>query len=597
MTLSHGSTHPQSIHIYDWQTDTNDPIAETPELPEDIQTFCIFNMNKVNEISTNGSDRILFWYWNEGDKEFDFYSPGIPTDFPKVEEFTQTAFIPGKSQAVSAASGGHVVVWDLSYIIDGTSPPDERRAIKVIKLTPDDPINVLMVQNNHLVAGCDKGTVKFFDLQYKIEAWFEGINLDRVMSISFSDTEEKPCIDTNKPKIDAKGNEEQNSFKCSNFIIATETGSIFQLKSTLYMEFEPDKKKGVQLLKGHSSRVLALATHPSKPLLAIGGYRGFLTMWNYATKENIWENDKYISEKKGPTTLGFPPDGLCLIAGFDNQYIYFFNVNDGSRFQTEIKLSDNSNKKNTGIPKQLVFSQDSKYMAVRDDAHCVSLFKYDHLEGNPALKIEWGFAGKCKAHVLKITGITFVSYKKGNEIIHKLFSVGMDRRLVEYDIYGSTEFSGLPVLKMIEIEQEAYPTSIINYPYAFRNKILMLTSNSEYKLKLWDVEKKKCLQTCLGPTYGGPISILKMLTFPESENEEIYLAYATDEKVMGLIKLPADGNPNKTMGLIGHPKKIGDICVSFDGKHMFTCGGIQKATLEDANPGLVQKFTASKMLE
>jgi hypothetical protein len=52
-----------------------------------------------------------------------------------------------------------------------------------------------------------------------------------------------------------------------------------------------------------------------------------------------------------------------------------------------------------------------------------------------------------------------------------------------------------------------------------------------------------------------------------------YLAYATERKVIGLIKLPVDGNPHKTMGLIAHSGRIADICVSKDGKYIFTCGG------------------------
>jgi len=28
---------------------------------------------------------------------------------------------------------------------------------------------------------------------------------------------------------------------------------------------------------------------------------------------------------------------------------------------------------------------------------------------------------------------------------------------------------------------------------------------------------------------------------------------------VGIIKLPLDGNPNKTMGLIAHPEKVVDI--------------------------------------
>jgi hypothetical protein len=51
------------------------------------------------------------------------------------------------------------------------------------------------------------------------------------------------------------------------------------------------------------------------------------------------------------------------------------------------------------------------------------------------------------------------------------------------------------------------------------------------------------------------------------------LAYATAKKVVGLIKLPVDGNPNKAMGLVAHPGKIQDLRVSGDNKFLFTCGG------------------------
>jgi WD40 repeat protein len=37
--------------------------------------------------------------------------------------------------------------------------------------------------------------------------------------------------------------------------------------------------------------------------------------------------------------------------------------------------------------------------------------------------------------------------------------------------------------------------------------------------------------------------------------------------------MPLDGNPNKTMGLIAHPKHVVDVAVSKDGRYLFTCGG------------------------
>ena len=69
--------------------------------------------------------------------------------------------------------------------------------------------------------------------------------------------------------------------------------------------------------------------------------------------------------------------------------------------------------------------------------------------------------------------------------------------------------------------------------------------------------------------------MLKMVEVKEMDDEK-YIAYSTSEKVVGLIKLPIDGNPNKTIGLIAHPKAVADVCCSSDGKYMFSCGGTSK---------------------
>jgi len=42
---------------------------------------------------------------------------------------------------------------------------------------------------------------------------------------------------------------------------------------------------------------------------------------------------------------------------------------------------------------------------------------------------------------------------------------------------------------------------------------------------------------------------------------------------VGLIKLPLEGNPNSTMGLIAHPGEISDISTSSDGKYLMSAGG------------------------
>lgn len=85
---------------------------------------------------------------------------------------------------------------------------------------------------------------------------------------------------------------------------------------------------------------------------------------------------------------------------------------------------------------------------------------------------------------------------------------------------------------------------------------------------------KVCKKTCLGPTYGGQINKLLVLNPVDEKNDyqDKYLAYATKEKVVGIIKLPLDGNPNNTIGLIAHSNRITSINSTVDGKLFFTSG-------------------------
>ena len=45
-----------------------------------------------------------------------------------------------------------------------------------------------------------------------------------------------------------------------------------------------------------------------------------------------------------------------------------------------------------------------------------------------------------------------------------------------------------------------------------------------------------------------------------------FLVYSTGEKVVGLMKMPLDGNPNKAMAVIAHPGSISTTVCSFDGR-------------------------------
>ena len=100
---------------------------------------------------------------------------------------------------------------------------------------------------------------------------------------------------------------------------------------------------------------------------------------------------------------------------------------------------------------------------------------------------------------------------------------------------------------------------------------------------MWDqgsgVGDKTCARTVLGQTFGGPLN--RLVPIPGGGNSDAgangadgnsggggsgYVAYATSNKVIGVMQLPLDGNPNKMMGLVAHPGEISGLAVSFDGR-------------------------------
>ncbi|KAG5455849.1 MAG: hypothetical protein BJ554DRAFT_4585 [Olpidium bornovanus] len=70
----------------------------------------------------------------------------------------------------------------------------------------------------------------------------------------------------------------------------------------------------------------------------------------------------------------------------------------------------------------------------------------------------------------------------------------------------------------------------------------------------------------------GPARSLQVLPKADPKSDLSYLAYASKDKVAGLVKLPLDGNPHKAMGLIAHPGEISAIACTHDGRYLLTAG-------------------------
>jgi|TARA_B110000285_G_scaffold229766_1_gene295157 cilia- and flagella-associated protein 251 len=135
--------------------------------------------------------------------------------------------------AVTGTNIGKILVWDKSLIIEGIGEQNEKRLIKVV-LPPNtgSQINILTtIHDKYLVCGNNDGTIRFYDFFFKIVAWFEELYFTNVKSISFSKTEPKAASQENE--------DEDDPFKCSDFLVTDESALICMLQSTLFEEIEP----------------------------------------------------------------------------------------------------------------------------------------------------------------------------------------------------------------------------------------------------------------------------------------------------------------------------------------------------------------------
>ncbi len=386
----------------------------------------------------------------------------------------------------------------------------------------------------------------------------------------------------------------------------------------------------------------------------------------------------------------------------------------------------------------LVFSRDGTWLASSDAQGCVALYRFWHKDDQissasllhqtnnstaaaaaaaaaAASKMEWIYVGKYRAHWRTIVSLFFEEQhppskhgSAGQEdhstdlaattavgspshrssplsppprptapLPPRLYSLGEDRVLQEYDLAASSIRAGLKISGTTRMEQTACPTAMMSLPGRLihappaatatggkgqtsaaasvptRTPDLIITANDEFKLKVWEVAEPgakgaatgaagafgrggavggkgltsaasassaggrgggagglrkfgaaaavdptigmspseleeyhrlhKCRKTLLAPLYGGALN--KLFSLPKRDTSQRgspivpseFIVYSTFDKLVGLIKLPLDGSPTKSMALIAHPGEVAQVVASFDGKYILTAGGADRA--------------------
>lgn len=173
----------------------------------------------------------------------------------------------------------------------------------------------------------------------------------------------------------------------------------------------------------------------------IGGERGVLQVWNFATKtlvkERAFSEPKLIIE-----SLAYSPDAKYIAIGFREGMVKLVSSDKLEELPCPSVIKSTSYQRdatatfyvNESPIRKLVFSFDGQQLVSGDETGKVALFRWITDRGVP----EWMLVGSVRSHFNTVTGIIFGMLPQLT-----LFSISSDRFIVEYDLEKSDFTSGI----------------------------------------------------------------------------------------------------------------------------------------------------------
>ncbi|KAM8886447.1 cilia- and flagella-associated protein 251 isoform 2-T4 [Spinachia spinachia] len=538
-----GAEEKQCVCIWNWTNETGKPLWFTELDPNHgFQDYIIFNPNDSAQLLSNSRSHLLFYSTTKGSLQYfalniQKHSPGTSEAAKRPHSsMSHSVFHLRLPWILTVTAATQIVVWDVMKDV----APNKSRPITAIRLQ-NDPITVLSVTDRFTVTGDTQGHIKFYNEEFKLLTWYTDFNLDAIVSISFAKECAQSCPEVYNP--------EGKPLMMRNFVVSTVTSEVIHVNI----------QSGIPqiLLHKESEPIHAVACHPKQPVVVMGNLRGVLKVWDYDNKailcSRVFETGQQIQ------CVAFDPQGLYLAVGFGSGAVHILNP---STLQSDPKECFRSTD---DCIHHITFSSDSKYFATADAGKAVTVFR---LQTDVGSVPRWAYLGRYHSHYKPITDLLFGVHLDSTQ--PRLLSLGLDRRLVEYDLENS-DLNELVILSSVRIEQSAVPTGMTWYPPITTEQFLLVASD-QYKMKLFNSITKMCRKTLLGPTYGSPVK--KTLVLPkcsEPETSLYYLAYITEDKV-GLQMMPLDGNPYKSNAVICHPTGVSTFACSYDGRFVFTAG-------------------------
>ncbi|TGZ62466.1 hypothetical protein CRM22_007426 [Opisthorchis felineus] len=553
----------QEFSIWNWTTGSDKPLCNVfLHDNHNNQNRISFKLGSYFHVVTNSEQQVIFYNWNTSGEITAYAAPLSDEDFnKKIGSFVGSCSIPGTNTVVTATAQGLLVIWELDKVERKKDEPDSpyKKAIKLIQIH-DKPITFITVtrcrlSNYSIVTGDAAGTIKFFDTNYRILFWYDNLNSGPIASISFA---QRGILDGASKLLDSSEYPQRATiagerFVVEDFMVTTHHAAMISVTvDGSFLKF---------IKRENHEEVTGLSTHPSMPHLATCSLTGLLKVFDYKRKKVI--RMKNYGPDDPIQTCCYNATGMNLAVGFVSGHL---------RILDSITLNDVIPEPFTygrGAITHVDFDPFNQYCAYADSAFTTTLVSASSVPD----KAPWAHVGRIRVHYRKITDLLFYSTPRDKQ--SRLFSIGEDRTLVEYDIHAATK-NDFPMLARYRIEQMFTPLCMSSLPPHYKESLILVSTGAS-KLKLFSTSSFNLRK--LVAAYPTSIMFHKVKPLPSSESDSAHFLLCMSDERLSLVMLPLDGDPLKYTNIIAHPSgprgtgKASALAVSHDGRYVFTAGG------------------------
>ncbi|KAL3308171.1 Cilia- and flagella-associated protein 251, partial [Cichlidogyrus casuarinus] len=321
--------------------------------------------------------------------------------------------------------------------------------------------------------------------------------------------------------------------------------------------------------------IIDLTGHPYLKLVTAIGTNGVLKSWNYTTGKSIVSH-KY-EEGKLPTAIAYSNClGTILAIGFENGD---FNLLESTTL-TDTKILLESYSSESPIRK-IVFDAFNNFICYTNDAFTISIEISSQLlklekEKNEPTNAGYNFRGRFCAHRAPILDVLFINNPEDKKV-PRLFTLGADHRLVEYNLISAVESAELEVLQAHNIDRVNCPLSLCHLPVEEYPEDFICVANDRNKLVLYNSVTMLARRTFAIAATEESCERIKVVSQSQDDSFELkgkrFLAAITKSKLT-LTMLPLTGNPYEMACTTANiAPSSGSLAISPCGRFFFTAGG------------------------